>query len=406
MCNIKDPGTDNVSTDTLTVPVNPSIAAVLARYPMPNYAAGAYGDRTYATASKVVTNANQFSLRIDHKFSDKDQFFARFNLDNLTGPTTNPDQTAIDPKFGVEYIDRQRNVVGTYTRTVSPRLTLESSISIIRSTPGFPTSDHTDPAIKFNDGLFEAFNGAGRYGDAGLRQPVPGPPERLLYAGQSRLQSRVWKSASIATPLTSARSPNGEYDFGGGPAYATEAIPSDSGNHNVQPGDLLPDTLSAFLAGNPFAYNVAIADARLLRRRAHRARPPSAAITSAPMRRTRGRSTPRFTLDYGLRWDLYTPITERAHRTASLQNHQWRAAVCYQPAARISDQLACLRAARTDCPGRRPSKITAHAGGGIMAIPPNIWQDNFLTGSTPFVDVSARGRGVGRSHPIRRPDHA
>ena len=43
----------------------------------------------------------------------KDQFFARFNLDNLTGPTTNPDQTAIDPAFGVQYIDRQRNVVGT-----------------------------------------------------------------------------------------------------------------------------------------------------------------------------------------------------------------------------------------------------------------------------------------------------
>jgi hypothetical protein len=29
-------------------------------------------------------------------------------------------------------------------------------------------------------------------------------------------------------------------------------------------------------------------------------------------------------------------------------------------------------------------KITAHIGGGIMVIPPNIWQDNFLTGSTPF----------------------
>ena len=47
-------------------------------------------------------------------------------MDNLTGPTTNPDQTAIDPAFGVQYIDRQRNVVGTYTRTVSPRLILES----------------------------------------------------------------------------------------------------------------------------------------------------------------------------------------------------------------------------------------------------------------------------------------
>src|SRR5947199_10164324 len=107
------------------------------------------------------TNSNQFSARIDHKFTDKLQFLARFNFNNLTGPTTNPDQTAIDPAFGVEYIDQQRNVVGTYTRTVSPRLILESSIGIIRSTPGFPTQDHTDPAVKFNDGLFEAFNAPG-----------------------------------------------------------------------------------------------------------------------------------------------------------------------------------------------------------------------------------------------------
>ncbi len=30
------------------------------------------------------------------------------------------------------------------------------------------------------------------------------------------------------------------------------------------------------------------------------------------------------------------------------------------------------------------SKLQAHAGGSVMVIPPNIWQDNFLTGSTPF----------------------
>ena len=29
-------------------------------------------------------------------------------------------------------------------------------------------------------------------------------------------------------------------------------------------------------------------------------------------------------------------------------------------------------------------KLSAHAGGGVTVIPPNIWQDNFLTGSTPF----------------------
>ena len=68
----------------------------------------------------MATDADQFSLRLDHKFSGKDQFFARFNLDNLTGPTTNPDQTAIDPSFGIQYIDRQRNVVGNlYAHSLS-----------------------------------------------------------------------------------------------------------------------------------------------------------------------------------------------------------------------------------------------------------------------------------------------
>src|SRR5215469_4684992 len=147
--------------DTLIVPVDPAIAAILARYPLPNLPTGSFGPNTYATSSKVDTDADQFSIRIDHRLSAKNQFFARFNFNNLTGPTTNPDQTAIDPTFGVQYIDRQRNVVGTFTRTNSPRLMLESSIGIIRSTPGFPTSNHTDPAIRFNDGLFEAFNAAG-----------------------------------------------------------------------------------------------------------------------------------------------------------------------------------------------------------------------------------------------------
>jgi hypothetical protein len=120
------------------VPVNPGIAAVLARYPLPNDPGGSFQAHTFATASKVATDADQFSCASTTRFSAKDQFFARFNLDNLTGPTTNPDQTAIDPTFGVVYIDRQRNVVGTYTRTVSPRLSLESSLSISALLRAFP----------------------------------------------------------------------------------------------------------------------------------------------------------------------------------------------------------------------------------------------------------------------------
>src|SRR5580704_1881736 len=155
------------STDTLQIAgssnspgVNPAIASILARYPLPNNPTGAYGARTYAAPSNVNTDADQFSIRIDQKVGAKGQLFGRFNYDNLTGPTTNPDQTLLDPSFGVQYVDRQRNGVINYTRTVSPHFLWSSSLSFTRTTPSFVTPNHTDPALKFIDGLYEAYNSA------------------------------------------------------------------------------------------------------------------------------------------------------------------------------------------------------------------------------------------------------
>jgi hypothetical protein len=132
------------STDTLQIAgssnspgVNPAIASILARYPLPNNPTGAYGARTYAAPSNVNTDADQFSIRIDQKVGAKGQLLGRFNYDNLTGPTTNPDQRLLDPSFGVQYVDRQRNGVITYTHAVSPRFLWSSSLSFTRTTPSF-----------------------------------------------------------------------------------------------------------------------------------------------------------------------------------------------------------------------------------------------------------------------------
>jgi hypothetical protein len=376
-----DPVTKATSTDTLYVPVDSGIAAVLARYPKPNDPTGPFGANTFATASKVATDADQFSVRIDHKFSAKDQFFARFNLDNLTGPTTNPDQTAIDPSFGVQYIDRQRNVVGTYTRTVSPRLILESSLSITRSTPGFPTPNQTDPAVKFSDGLFEPFNSAGgsvmqAYGNLFQgRQNVAFTTAR--HAFKAGVEARLNRDTTYF-----GMSPNGEYDFGGGAAYAREAISSLSGTHDIQPGDPLPDTLSSFLSGSPFIYTVAIA-------------PPEVSggqhMGPAAINRENysfylqdtWKVSSRFTLDYGIRWDLYTPINERAHRTSSFLTVNGVQQFVINPQPGYKTNWNAWEP-RLQAAWQVNKKLSAHAGGGIMFIPPNIWQDNFLTGSTPF----------------------
>lgn len=380
-------GTDVVtypdgSTDILNVPVAPAVAAILARYPLPNLPTGAFGTRTYATASKVVTNADQFSLRIDHRITSKDQFFARFTMDNLSGPTTNPDQTAIDPAFAVKYIDRQRNVVGTWTRTVSPRLVFESSISITRSTPGFPTFDYTDPAVKFNDGLFEAFNAPGGSVMQAYGNLFQGRENVSLLVGRHQL--KFGGEARINRDTTYfGTSPNGEFDFGGGTAFSTEDIQSQSSQHNIHRGDPLPDTLSGLLSGSAFAYSVALAPAGI----SDGAHIGPAAISRsnyAAYVQDTWKINDRFVLDYGVRWDLYTPISERAHRTASFRtidgvqqyvvNPQpgyqtnWHA---FEPRLQLTSQIT--------------SNLQAHIGGSVMAIPPNIWQDNFLTGSTPFV---------------------
>jgi hypothetical protein len=375
------------STDTLSVPVNTAIAAILARYPKPNNPTGPYGARTFATPSKVTTNANQFSVRIDHQLSSKNQFFARFVMDNLAGPTTNPDQTAIDPSFAVEYLDRQRNVVGTLTTSFTPKLVLESSLSITRTTPGFPTPNYSDPAVKFGDGLFEAFNSAGgsvmqAYGNLFQER------ENISYNTAKHGFKAGFEVRQNVDTTYFGMQPNGEYDFGGGAAYATEAIPSVSGKHDIRVGDPLPDTLSGFLSGSPFAYIVAVAPPEI-----------SGGQHMGPAAINRGgynlyledtwKATPNLTLDYGVRWEYYTPITERADRTGAFRavNGKTEYTVNPQPGYSTSRNGWGPRVQVSWAPLKN---FTAHAGGAVTVIQPNIWQDNMLTGSTPFANYPRR----------------
>ena len=371
--------------DTLLVPVDPGIARVLARYPLPNDPLGPYGEHTYASFSPVVTNADQFSLRLDHQISARSQFFARFNFDNLYGPTTNPDQTTIDPAFGIRYIDHQRNLVFTFTHDVSARLVLESSASVTRATPSFPTTDLTDPAVKFNDGSFEPFNQP-----AGTVITVYGNLFQLRQNLSFTTASHAFKAGAEMRLNRDTSyfgiSPDGEYDFGGGTAYSPINIPSQSGLHNIHVGEPLPDTLSSLLSGSPFVYTVAVA-------------PPyfsggqhigAAAISRnafAFFAQDTWKISPRLVLDYGLRYELYTPVTERAKRTSGLAFSKTPAGVEQQfvvnpqPGYRFNlDGLG----PRVQLDWLAGAQIHLRAGGGITTIPPNLFQDNSLTGSIPF----------------------
>jgi Carboxypeptidase regulatory-like domain len=369
--------------DTLIVPVDSGIAKVLARYPLPNYTQGAYGIHTYATSSNVVTNADQFSVRMDHQWG-ANHFFGRVSFDNLTGPTTNPDQTVLDPSFGVAYIDRQRNIAFDFSRAATKRLTLETMFSITRTTPSFVTTNQTDPAVKFNDSLFETFNVAGGSVIAAFNN--------LFALRQSFTYTTGQHAFRFGTEVRLNRdstffgtSPNGEYDFGGGTAYSRVEMASQSGAHTIHVGDPLPDTLSSFLSGSPFAYTRALA-------------PPYFSngehIGPAAINRNQGAAwfqdtwkiSGHFAVNYGLRYEFFTPITERARRTSSIRNTDsgigQEFVVNPQPgyeSSRYNWQP------RIQLDWHPSAKTSVRAGGALTTIPPNIWQDNMLTGGTPFV---------------------
>ncbi|MGO9969089.1 MAG: carboxypeptidase regulatory-like domain-containing protein [Bryobacteraceae bacterium] len=372
--------------DTLIVPVDPRIAKVLARYPLPNDAEGPYGARTWAGSSKVTTVADQFSTRIDHNLSDKSKLFGRFTMDNSTGPTTNPSQTAISPEFAVGFLDRQRNGVITLTRTPSPASTQEFSIGFTRTTPSFPTPDRTDPSLIFGDGLYEAFNAAGGSVMAAYGNLFQVRANFTRIRGKHTFKAGGEVRSNRDTTLFGI-SPNGQYQFGGGVAYSPVEIPSVSGAHNIQVGDPLPDTLTGLLTASAFTYTIAVAPLMFAQ---------GDSIGDSAIHRDSYNAyfedawkiSGRLTLNYGLRYEITSPIRETDKRTSApvlsggtdLPGSQL--IINPQPGYKLDKNGW---GPRLSVDGRIASNTTAHVGGAITTLLVNLWQDNSLTGSTPFV---------------------
>jgi Carboxypeptidase regulatory-like domain/TonB dependent receptor len=380
--------------DTLTVPVDPAIAPLLARYPLPNDPHGSFGARTYATSSKIVTDTNQFSVRVDQVISDKATLFGRFSLNQVHGPTTNPDQTAIDPNFAVNFFDHQRSAAVRYSQTLTPHFSFTAAFGFIRSTPFFPATNHSDVALVYGDGLFQGFNTAdgsifGSYGN------VYQIKQDMVYVHNTHsfkwgFEIRLNKDATIF-----GTNPSGVYSFGGGTAFSPVEITSASGLHNIQPGDPLPDALTGLLTATPYSYTITAAAS---------VTPKGDKFDEAAVRREAynfyfqdaWKISPKWTLNYGLRYEINSRIKEAKHRTSiaepigpdgkstSFLTPGATQILLYNPQPVYPMDWTGL-APRVSVDYAVTPRTVIHAGGAITTILPNLWQDNFVTGGIPLV---------------------
>jgi hypothetical protein len=277
-------------------------------------------------------------------------------------------------------------VAFSVTRTPSPRFTSETSVSFTRTTPLFPAKNHTDPALKFGDNLYEPFNSAagsvvGSYGNLfQVRQNFTHIHGRhtIKWGGE-------WRGNRDTTVY--GISPNGEYQFGGGTAYSPVEIHSASGLHDVHVGDPLPDSLTGLLTASAFTYNLAVAPSMF---------PQGGHIGDAGIHRDAfnfyvqdsWKLGSRLLLNYGLRYEMTTRIRERSAQTASLEfytrNGQPGVNLLINPDPAYRWDPAGL-GPRLGVEWRVSRDTLLRAGAGITTILINLWQNNALTGNTPIV---------------------
>ena len=183
--------------------------------------------------------------------------------------------------------------------------------------------------------------------------------------------------------------------FGGGTAYAAVNIPSSSGLHNVQRGQPLPDTLTAFLTGSPYSFTASVGG---------RGFPQGSHIGESAARREaynvwfadHWKATRRLALDYGLRYEATTRIHEGHHLTSApiIVGTDGRPARSWDPGAQQQILVNPQPPYAPDWAGWGPRasleyaltpKTMLHAGAGITTILINLFQDNGMTGSVPYV---------------------
>lgn len=162
---IKDPLTGQPFPDNM-IPsgrISPTAAAILSssHYPQPingNLTANAI-DR-----KRTYTNNDQGDVRIDWAMNEKNHFMGRFSDTNMTNPTTH----TYDLNYNVFNVSSAWNVVGDYTRTISPNVVNDARVGVnyvrigqnhvssnftgsasnLFGIPGLPTNFL--PAIQFN----------------------------------------------------------------------------------------------------------------------------------------------------------------------------------------------------------------------------------------------------------------
>jgi len=243
----------NGQPDTLIVPLDPVAKQVLSLYPLPNDPSGPYGANTLNVNFKVPENHDQYSIRTDHVFNDRDSIFGRFTYIKNENLADNPFVAIENPGFSTVLRNNPMNFGLSETHAFSAHLLNEAKFGMnrfyIRQAPlilNIPQTQFSDGSLNqfgpdtsnigYTTTTFTAHDGLhwtrGRHAYA--------------FGGEYRLALDDGFGASNSGP-------NGFFTFSPGVPTNT-AIPSSSGQNDIPAGTPSPSSLISFMLGQPSSY--------------------------------------------------------------------------------------------------------------------------------------------------------
>lgn len=286
---------------------SPQGAGLLALYPVPNLASA---QNNILSSSKGHYDSDAFSNRIDHRFNDHDQLYGVYGFmdSHEFYPLSNPLCSArAVPGWGCNEMQRTQQATAGWTHIFSPNLVNEARVGYARF--GFYRLQEDDTVDVINRLQI------GGLPDAGVTPFNNGAPQIALTG---------YVTIGGPTNLPQGRHDN-NYNY-------VDNISWTKGSHTLKWGvDYLRILFNSFFTNtgrgaftfqdNVFTGN-AVADLLLgLPRTA--SRDPGAPFHNAIANvlgvyfQDDWKATPKLTINYGVRWELDLPLTERVNKIAS-----------------------------------------------------------------------------------------
>ena len=247
------PGSNGQPDDVLQVPLNSVAQQILNKYPMPNQPTGIYGPNTYNVMFKQPTNVDQFSVRLDHHFSDKDSLFFRASYINNDQKETDAVAAVENPSFSSENFNKPRNYSINETHVFTTTLVNSFTFTLNRQIEGSLPPSQTYTQTTFSDGSLANWGP-----DTFITKYVETyfiPDDNVTWTNGRHLLNigatfrRGWDNGFGVTYL----GPNGVYTFSPGTPL-TVAVPSTNGQTSYPVGSGSPNGLVSMMAGDAQTY--------------------------------------------------------------------------------------------------------------------------------------------------------